>query len=137
MACIEPAADESLAAMRARIRLGIAMAAITRIIATTINSSISEKPFCFVMEFIRYLALSPSKPPRPGRTTETVALNRPSWWTLTPYGGYHFSLDGFSRPEKDKGRRNSHPAALWLCTLPYFAKLRYFAKFRYSPNGPC
>src|ERR1700704_3685679 len=43
----EAVADESLAAIRARIRLGIAIAAMIRIIATTISSSISENPFCF------------------------------------------------------------------------------------------
>src|ERR1700722_3194905 len=42
----EAAADESLAAIRARIRLGIAIAAMIRMMATTISSSISEKPFC-------------------------------------------------------------------------------------------
>src|SRR5258708_35069824 len=42
----EAAAEESLAAIRARIRLGIAIAAMIRIIATTIRSSINEKPFC-------------------------------------------------------------------------------------------
>src|SRR4029077_5102010 len=41
-------AEASLAAMRARKRLGMAIAAITRITATTINSSIREKPICFV-----------------------------------------------------------------------------------------
>src|SRR5580700_6853901 len=46
MVCSEAAADESLAAIRARIRLGIAIAAMIRMIATTISSSISEKPFC-------------------------------------------------------------------------------------------
>src|SRR6266446_5605075 len=49
---MEPAADESFAAMRARIKFGIAIAAITRIIAITIRSSISEKPFCFCMASI-------------------------------------------------------------------------------------
>src|SRR5271169_30214 len=43
----EPTAEASLAAMRARSRFGIAMAAIIKIMATTINNSISEKPFCF------------------------------------------------------------------------------------------
>src|SRR5580698_2166596 len=43
----EVAADESLAAMRAWIKLGIAIAAMIRMIATTIRSSISEKPFRF------------------------------------------------------------------------------------------
>src|ERR1039458_6303500 len=46
MVCSEAAADESLAAIRARIRLGIAIAAMIRMMATTISSSISEKPFC-------------------------------------------------------------------------------------------
>src|ERR1700719_2590320 len=41
------AADESLAAILARIRLGIAIAAMIRMMATTISSLISEKPFCF------------------------------------------------------------------------------------------
>src|ERR1700687_6125247 len=40
------AADESLAAILARIKFGIAIAAMIRMIATTISSSISEKPFC-------------------------------------------------------------------------------------------
>src|SRR6516164_3608269 len=40
----EPTADAWLAAIRERNRLGIAMAAIIKIIATTINNSISEKP---------------------------------------------------------------------------------------------
>jgi hypothetical protein len=35
--------------MRERSKLGIAIAAMIRMIATTINSSISEKPFCFFM----------------------------------------------------------------------------------------
>src|SRR5690348_1140884 len=41
----EPTADASFAAMRERSRFGIAIAAMIRMIATTINSSISEKPF--------------------------------------------------------------------------------------------
>ena len=40
-------ADDSLAAILARSRFGIAIAAMIRMIATTICSSISEKPFCF------------------------------------------------------------------------------------------
>src|ERR1700722_6014125 len=39
--------DASLAAIRARNRFGMAMAAMIRMIATTISNSISEKPFCF------------------------------------------------------------------------------------------
>jgi hypothetical protein len=43
----ELAADASLADILARNKFGMAMAAIIRIIATTISSSIREKPFCF------------------------------------------------------------------------------------------
>src|ERR1700722_5352836 len=44
----EPTAEASLAAMRARSKFGIAMAAMIKIIATTISNSINEKPFCFL-----------------------------------------------------------------------------------------
>ena len=47
MVRIEATAEDSLAAMRERSKFGIAIAAIIKIIATTIKSSISEKPFCF------------------------------------------------------------------------------------------
>src|SRR5271156_2186553 len=40
-------ADASFAAIRARSRFGIAIAAMIKMIATTISNSISEKPFCF------------------------------------------------------------------------------------------
>src|SRR5947207_857570 len=42
----EPTAEDSLALIFARSRFGIAIAAMIRMIATTISSSISEKPFC-------------------------------------------------------------------------------------------
>lgn len=42
----EATAEDSLAEMRARNRLGIAIAAIIRMMATTISSSIRENPFC-------------------------------------------------------------------------------------------
>src|ERR1700719_434177 len=42
----EATADDSLTAILARSRFGMAIAAMIRIMATTINSSISEKPFC-------------------------------------------------------------------------------------------
>ena len=45
MALREPTAEASLAAIRACSRLGIAMAAMMRMIATTISNSISENPF--------------------------------------------------------------------------------------------
>jgi hypothetical protein len=43
---MDPIADDSFAEIFARRRLGIAIAAITRMIATTISNSISEKPCC-------------------------------------------------------------------------------------------
>src|SRR5271168_65817 len=45
----DPTADVSLAAMRERNRFGMAMAAMMRMMATTINSSMRENPFCFCM----------------------------------------------------------------------------------------
>src|ERR1019366_4849603 len=39
-------ADASLAAILERSKFGIAIAAMIRMIATTINNSINEKPFC-------------------------------------------------------------------------------------------
>src|SRR5580692_10332396 len=44
----EPTAEDWLAAIFARNKLGMAMAAIIRMIATTIKSSINEKPFCLL-----------------------------------------------------------------------------------------
>src|ERR1700722_19038880 len=43
----DPTAEASLAAIRARSRFGIAMAAMIKMIATTISNSMSEKPFWF------------------------------------------------------------------------------------------
>src|SRR6266446_1264025 len=44
---MEPTADASLAAIRERSRFGMAIAAMIKMIATTISNSIREKPFCF------------------------------------------------------------------------------------------
>src|SRR5438132_12983455 len=49
MVRIEPTAEASFAAIRDLRRFGIAMAAMIRMIATTISNSIREKPFCFFM----------------------------------------------------------------------------------------
>src|SRR5579885_3781327 len=46
MVRMEAAAEDSLAAILARSRFGIAIAAMIKIIATTISNSINEKPFC-------------------------------------------------------------------------------------------
>src|ERR1700730_11812055 len=51
MVRMEAAADASLAAMRARSKFGIAIAAMIRMIATPISNSINEKPFCFRISF--------------------------------------------------------------------------------------
>jgi hypothetical protein len=48
---MDETAEDSFAAIRARSKFGIAMAAMIRMIATTINNSISEKPFCFRILF--------------------------------------------------------------------------------------
>src|SRR5207302_3819273 len=49
MVRIEPTAEDSFAAIRDLRRFGIAMAAMIRMMATTISNSIREKPFCFFM----------------------------------------------------------------------------------------
>jgi hypothetical protein len=51
MVRIELTEDDSLAAIRARSKFGIAIAAMIRMIATTISNSINEKPFCFRISF--------------------------------------------------------------------------------------
>src|SRR5437762_8279127 len=47
----EETAEDSLAAIFARSKLGMAMAAMIRMIATTISNSIREKPRCLFMVF--------------------------------------------------------------------------------------
>ena len=42
----EPTAEDSFALILARSRFGIAIAAMIRMIATTISNSINENPFC-------------------------------------------------------------------------------------------
>jgi hypothetical protein len=44
----DPTADASLAAIFDRSKFGMAIAAMIKIIATTIRSSINEKPFCLL-----------------------------------------------------------------------------------------
>jgi hypothetical protein len=45
---IEPTAEDSLAAIFDRSKFGMAMAAMIKMIATTISNSIREKPFCLL-----------------------------------------------------------------------------------------
>ena len=50
IACMDVTAAASFAEIRARRRFGMAIAAIIRIIATTISNSIRENPFgCFAL----------------------------------------------------------------------------------------
>jgi len=51
-------AEASFAAIRERMRFGIAMAAMIKMIATTISSSISEKPFCLLRIYVASLLKS-------------------------------------------------------------------------------
>src|SRR3989442_7526726 len=44
----DPSAEASFAAIFERSKLGMAIAAMIKMIATTIRSSISENPFCFL-----------------------------------------------------------------------------------------
>jgi hypothetical protein len=55
---IEPTADASLAAMRDRSKFGMAIAAMIKMIATTIRSSIREKPFCLDMSPLAQIILA-------------------------------------------------------------------------------
>src|ERR1700747_354181 len=54
------AAADSLAAIRARSRLGMAIAAMIRMIATTMSNSISEKPCCFRISSISSSVCGPA-----------------------------------------------------------------------------
>src|SRR5579859_3559868 len=64
MVRVPAAADDSLAEILARIKLGIAMAAMIRMIATTISNSINEKPFCFFMVLLFSFSLKILSPTR-------------------------------------------------------------------------
>src|SRR6185437_3254171 len=55
----DAAAEDSLAAILARSRFGMAIAAMIKMIATTISNSINEKPFCLrILCFPSSLVLS-------------------------------------------------------------------------------
>src|SRR6188474_2810665 len=56
---IEAVAEPSLADLRALSKLGMAIAAMIKMIATTINSSISEKPLVFLLVF--FFMISPCR----------------------------------------------------------------------------
>src|ERR1700688_4549210 len=69
-------ADASLAAMRAPNRFGMAMAAMIRMIATTISNSISEKPFCFRISFSPLLRFKSGLIDPLAVTSHFIAQNR-------------------------------------------------------------
>src|SRR5260370_26327479 len=77
----EPAAEASFAAIRDRRRFGIAMAAMIKMIATTISNSIREKPFCFFMMLdlleIFYGARAHRTYRKPETNVESVAARCP------------------------------------------------------------
>src|SRR5208283_4970605 len=60
----EPTAEDSFAEMRAFSKFGMAIAAMIRMIATTISNSISENPFCFFIRapWMSYLSERAGKP---------------------------------------------------------------------------
>src|SRR5947208_439080 len=61
MARMEPTAEDSLADIFARSRFGIAMAAMIKMMATTISSSMSEKPTCLrIFEVVIRLLIDPA-----------------------------------------------------------------------------
>jgi len=67
----DPTAEDSFADILAAIRFGMAIAATTRMIATTIRSSINEKPFWF----LRIFAFAPSaleSPVFPGTVPQCI-----------------------------------------------------------------
>src|SRR5690349_25069677 len=70
-------AEASLAEILARNRLGIAMAAMIRIIATTINSSIREKPLlcleCFITSRVPFEKVQAHLTPRPAALPKGIA----------------------------------------------------------------
>ena len=63
MVRMEEIADASFALIFERKRFGIATAAMTKIMVTTISNSISEKPFC-----LRLILVGPVKSTSPALT---------------------------------------------------------------------
>src|SRR5882757_2428468 len=86
-------AEASLAAILARSRLGMAMAAMMRIMATTINSSIREKPLSF--EFLTHMGELHSRiclQPRRGEKTKPDGSSFLGHTTLSQHIGYGTSV---------------------------------------------
>src|SRR6266705_820689 len=118
----EATAEASLAEIFERIKFGIAIAAIIRMIATTINNSISENPFCLDMippqlrlakgvftwgGYVVGDAKDTKNVPRPGKT-----LTRPSLISVQQTRGalYHSSRGAAITEGIDKkGNRGCRP----------------------------
>src|SRR5579871_4926427 len=101
MVRMDATADDSLAAMRARSKFGIAMAAMIRMIATTISSSISEKPFCLRISIVPLGLLSLVKSlVTNDAVVLDIAFGKPKQRVTFVPKGYSgkalFSLDAFS-----------------------------------------
>src|SRR5215472_5067631 len=92
----EDTADDSLAAIFARNRFGMAIAAMIRMIATTISNSIREKPRCF-------LILSPSNLPPCRRAHPLIqARKMPSKNPQVPLHSRHYgAISGAKRKREE------------------------------------
>src|SRR5450432_2477594 len=103
MVRIELTEDDSLAAIRARSKFGMAIAAMIRMIATTISNSINEKPFCFRISFFLPCYQYPA----------SLVSNAISMVFTSEH--YHYDSTQTERP----GLRRLKPAALLLRSLSY------------------
>ena len=132
MVRVEPAAAESLAAMRARKRFGIAIAAMIRMMATTINNSMSEKPLCFRMECSSprdFAGANPEGHKIPGDTnTSRMRRTKPRGSRLRSQSGKPlcFQLDTVPCPDIDIVEASPSDV-----NLHAFDKLCHFATKRF------
>src|SRR3954471_6947630 len=96
---VSPMAPASLAETRARRRLGIAMAAMMPMIATTISNSISVNPFCVLKAFSFH-------------RTGGASLAAPAGLRGTVEGGTGRPPSGFGLLERRAGRGNQAARAV-------------------------
>src|SRR5215469_1377308 len=73
MVRMEETAEDSLAAIRARSKFGMAIAAMIKMIATTISSSMSEKPACLRKVLSSYV-VGLEAPRLPEHVTQSCSL---------------------------------------------------------------
>src|SRR5580692_9186809 len=100
----EAAADESLAAILARIKLGIAIAAMIRMIATTISSSINEKPLCFCIGLLSPLNRNSDPSSNTARSVGMQAVGQTRGNGVTGRRGCSFN-EIRANSQKKAGRR--------------------------------